>query len=192
MNSTAPSSPPDLMARAREIFAAANALALHDPATRPCRAGATVRAQAAQWLTDAAADADNATDAAEALQLAQAIDLIHRIVHSLAAPAELTNPLILNAFRRLTHGDQSITPYDLFPHIDAALRRRDPAFLGAPLLWHSTQVATWLRNFRIPSRPNKSLNKADLQRQAQLLLQTDLTPHLPNPLPLLTHLPSYL
>lgn len=189
MNSIARTSTPDLLAQAREIFARANALQLHDPATPRSARSAQLRHEASRWL-DLATDTPAPQTATAALQMAQAIDLIHRIANSLPAPAALTNPLILCAFEAHVHGDQSITAYDLFPHIESALRRKDPAYFGRPLVWHSLQVTAWLRNFRNPRRP--AIKGDDLRHQARLLLQTDLTPYHPNPLPLLSALPSYL
>ncbi|MBD5293935.1 MAG: hypothetical protein HDS20_03845 [Bacteroides sp.] len=182
MNSTAPSSTPDLLTRARDIFSRANDLRLHDPATPSSPQAAITRGQAARWI-DQAIQAAPALSASEALQTVQAIDLLHRIAHSLPAPTTLTNPLILQAFNALIHGDQTITPYDLFPHINQAIQRRDPAFLGAPLRWHSLQVAAWLQNFKTPRRPK--IQGQDLKTQSRLLLQTDLSPFLPSPSTLL-------
>ena len=136
--------------------------------------------------------------AADALTVIVHYDILHRIARGTAAPADTLNRHILAAFRAMTHGDTTVDQYTLFSAISDALnRRRDPAYLGAPLQWYSTTLARWHSQLSPRSKaaapansgeaasdgeatqPNRSGEAAptdyDTARRIDLLLHEDLT-----------------
>lgn len=190
MNSTALSSTDSILARAAEILAQANALQLHDPQTpRISAAARNIIAQANSWLDDVMPLLP-ALSPAELMPLLTPLELLHRAARSCPPAQELMNQLILKIFDAHISGHSGLTDYDLFPLIETQLRRRNPAFFGRPLAWHSLCISRWLRNFRNPARPNPHLPAADLRAQATLLRSTDLLPYLPSPSAFKSHLLS--
>lgn len=115
--------------------------------------------------------------AADALAVIVHYDILHRIARGTAAPADTLNRHILAAFRAMTHGDTTVDQYTLFSAISDALnRRRDPAYLGAPLQWYSTTLARWHSQLS-PRAPRGEATKPDYDtaRLIDLLLREDLT-----------------
>lgn len=119
--------------------------------------------------------------AADALTVIVHYDILHRIARGTAAPADTLNRHILAAFRAMTHGDTTVDQYTLFSAISDALnRRRDPAYLGAPLQWYSTTLARWHSQLspRAPRGEAATDGEAtdyDIARRIDLLLHEDLT-----------------
>lgn len=125
--------------------------------------------------------------AADALAVIVHYDILHRIARGTAAPADTLNRHILAAFRAMTHGDTTVDQYTLFSAISDALnRRRDPAYLGAPLQWYSTTLARWHSQLSprgeaaAPANSGEATTDGeatdyDIARRIDLLLHEDLT-----------------
>lgn len=171
------------------VRAAADIIA--DTARRGLPASPALRHAARAWI-DAVDTHITCMSAADALAVIVHYDILHRIARGTAAPADTLNRHILAAFRAMTHGDTTVDQYTLFSAISDALnRRRDPAYLGAPLQWYSTTLARWHsqlsprapRGEAAPSgeatHPSRSGEAAptdyDTARRIDLLLHEDLT-----------------
>lgn len=123
------------------VRAAADIIA--DAARRGLPASPALHHAAKAWI-DAVDTHIAGMSAADALAVIVHYDILHRIARGTAAPADTLNRHILAAFRAMTHGDTTVDQYTLFSAISDALnRRRDPAYLGAPLQWYSTTLARW-------------------------------------------------
>ena len=156
------------------VRAAADIIA--DTARRGLPASPALRHAARAWI-DAVDTHITCMSAADALAVIVHYDILHRIARGTAAPADTLNRHILAAFRAMTHGDTTVDQYTLFSAISDALnRRRDPAYLGAPLQWYSTTLARWHSQLS-PRSPRGEATKPDYDtaRLIDLLLREDLT-----------------
>lgn len=168
------------------VRAAADIIA--DAARSGLPASPALRHAAKAWI-DAVDTHITGMSPADALTVIVHYDILHRIARGTAAPADTLNRHILAAFRATTHGDTTVDQYTLFSAISDALnRRRDPAYLGAPLQWYSTTLARWhsqLSPRGEAAQPGRSGEAAtdgeappsdyDTARRIDLLLHEDLT-----------------
>ena len=177
------------------VRAAADIIA--DAARRGLPASPALHHAAKAWI-DAVDTHITDMSPADALTVIVHYDILHRIARGTAAPADTLNRHILAAFRAMTHGDTTVDQYTHFRAISDALnRRRDPAYLGAPLQWYSTTLARWHSQLSPRSKaaapansgeaasdgeatqPNRSGEAAptdyDTARRIDLLLHEDLT-----------------
>ena len=106
-----------------------------------------VRQAAAEWLREVDLRIDHITPAA-AFSAICSYDIIHRIARQTPAPADAISRQVLRAFDALIHGDTAIDRYHLFRQITVGLSRRDPAYLGKLLKWHSLCLDRWHKEFR--------------------------------------------
>lgn len=106
-----------------------------------------VRQAAAEWLREVDLRIDRMTPAA-AFSAICSYDIIHRIARQTPAPADIISRQVLRAFDALIHGDTAIDRYHLFRQITVGLSRRDPAYLGKLLQWHSLCLDRWHKEFR--------------------------------------------
>lgn len=160
------------------VRAAADIIA--DAARRGLPASPALHHAAKAWI-DAVDTHITDMSPADALTVIVHYDILHRIARGTAAPADTLNRHILAAFRAMTHGDTTVDQYTLFSAISDALnRRRDPAYLGAPLQWYSTTLARWHSQLspRAPRGEAATDGEAtdyDIARRIDLLLHEDLT-----------------
>lgn len=158
-----------------------------------------VRQAAAEWLREVDLRIERMTPAA-AFSAICSYDIIHRIARQTPAPADIISRQVLRAFDAFIHGDTAIDRYHLFRQITVGLSRRDPAYLGKLLQWHSLCLDRWHKEFRrmltafrpaprltTISSPGASLSTPttsssvsssptpyDLIQRATLLLESDL------------------
>lgn len=111
----------------------------------------------------------------DALKLADAYELMHRIAFNLPANTDYVNKIVLQAFRAMLQGDTTVDQYILYKAIETRARRRDPAFLDAPLDWLSRTLAHWHAQAK-QRFAAASLTDDDIQSIATILLSADLTP----------------
>lgn len=143
-----------------------------------------VRQAAAEWLREVDLRIERMTPA-DAFRAICSYDIIHRIARQTPAPADIISRQVLRAFDALIHGDTAIDRYHLFRQITVGLTRRDPAYLGKLLQWHSLCLDRWHKEFRrmltafrpaprLTTTVSSSPTTYDLIQRATLLLESDL------------------
>lgn len=131
-----------------------------------------VRTAARQWiaLTESRLKSLSPGDA---LKAAGAYDLVHRIAFNRPADPGIINKYTLAAFAALLDGDKTVDEYILFRQINEGIKRRDPAYAGKPVQWHSISLARWHADFA-GGRRSSGLSDYDTMQRVDILLQSDL------------------
>lgn len=73
------------------------------------------------------------------------LDLLHRIIYGIPAPAELTGTQCLRAFNERIHGNTRISDTELYNAITERLDLGDRRFIDRPLRWRSLKLDRWYR-----------------------------------------------
>ena len=133
---------------ASHLLYQADQLRLTLPGAPPqSREAATLITRCRHWLT-AVHDRMAHYTPGDALLLTDTYDIIHRLVHQQPADPSFLNPIRLRALEARIHGDTTVDEYTLYRVIDAAVRRRDPLFLGRPLHWLTLTLDRWYHRLK--------------------------------------------
>lgn len=113
-----------------------------------------------------------ALSAADALGLVDVYGFIHRIAFRRPADPAFLDNLVLSAFDARIHGDKTVDKYRLYHAVYIQVRRRNRAFMGAPLQWLCESLDRWHRNFKTGDW--RKLSDYDMIRQSGILIGADM------------------
>lgn len=132
----------------------------------------TLQTVAKEWIrqTDKVIDSHAPADALEVISF---YDLIHRIAYGRPALPEIINRHVLRAFDSMIRGDKDIDRYTLFRQIALGLNRKDKAYTGRPLQWHSICLDRWHTQFN-SGFSSEPLSEYDTIQRVSILLESNL------------------
>lgn len=111
--------------------------------------------------------------AGDALSLFPIYDLVHRIAYNKPADSDIAVRFIFRAFEAHIHGDSSVDIYHLYRMIRKEIRRQNMSFFDRPLMWCSTIIERWFKNFT-NAGSGITPSPYNILSQSEILINDDL------------------